>query len=65
MFGIERFKRTGKMKNDVMVSVLCPAYNHGKYIRDALEGFVTQKTNFKFEVIVHDDASADGTADTG
>lgn len=51
------------MINDIMVSVLCPAYNHGKYIRDALEGFVMQKTNFKFEVIVHDDASTDGTAD--
>lgn len=51
------------MKNDIMVSVLCTAYNHEKYIRDALEGFVKQKTNFKFEVIVHDDASTDGTAD--
>lgn len=45
-----------------MVSVYCLAYNHEPFIRDALEGFVNQKTNFKYEVIVHDDASTDGTA---
>lgn len=45
------------------VSVLCMTYNHEKYIRSALEGFVSQKTDFDYEVIVHDDASTDGTAD--
>lgn len=49
--------------NEIAVSVICNAYNHGKYIRDAMEGFVMQKTNFKFEVLVHDDASTDNTAD--
>lgn len=51
------------MKDEVKVSVICLAYNHEAYIRDALEGFVSQKTNFKFEVLIHDDASTDGTAD--
>ena len=51
------------MDNDVAVSVICNAFNHGKYIRDALNGFVMQKTDFKFEVLVHDDASKDDTAD--
>ena len=46
----------------VAVSVYCLAYNHEKTIRRALEGMVRQKTDFDFEVIVHDDASADGTA---
>lgn len=46
-----------------MVSIVCTAYNHEPYIRDCLEGFVNQKTNFKFEVIIHDDASTDKTAD--
>ena len=46
----------------IIVSIICTAYNHEKYIRDALEGFVMQKTNFRFEAIVHDDASTDGTA---
>ncbi len=45
------------------VSVICLAYNHEAYIRDALEGFVMQQTDFPFEVLVHDDASTDGTAD--
>ncbi len=47
----------------IAVSVVCNAYNHGKYIRDTLEGFVMQKTSFPFEVLVHDDASTDNTAD--
>lgn len=49
--------------NKPKVSVCCWTYNHGKFIRDALEGFVMQKTDFPFEVIVHDDASTDDTAD--
>ena len=44
------------------VTVVCTAYNHEKYIRDALNGFVSQRTSFPFEVIVHDDASTDQTA---
>lgn len=46
----------------LMVSIKCLAYNHEKFIRETLEGFVMQKTNFRFEAIVHDDASTDGTA---
>ena len=45
------------------VSVVCNAYNHEKYIRSALDGFVMQKTTFPFEVLVHDDASTDRTAE--
>lgn len=48
--------------DNIMVSVICLAYNHEKYIRQALEGFIMQKASFKFEVIVHDDASTDNTA---
>ena len=46
----------------ILVSVYCLTYNHEKYIRSALEGFVNQKTNFDYEVFVHDDASTDMTA---
>ena len=46
-----------------LVTVFCLAYNHEKYIRKTLEGFVKQKTSFKFKVLVHDDASTDGTQD--
>ena len=48
--------------NDILVSVICNAYNHEKYIAEALEGFVMQKTSFQYEVLVHDDASTDNTA---
>lgn len=49
--------------NGIKVSIICATYNHEKYIRKALESFVAQKTNFPFEVIVHDDASTDKTAE--
>lgn len=47
---------------EIMVSIICNAYNQEKYIADALEGFVSQKTDFAFEILVHDDASTDKTA---
>lgn len=46
-----------------LVFVLCMVYNHGPYLRQCLDGFVMQQTSFPFEVIVHDDASTDGSAD--
>lgn len=48
-------------KREITVSVLCATYNHEKYIARALEGFISQVTDFRFEVIVHEDASTDGT----
>lgn len=44
-----------------LVSVVCIAFNHEKYISEALDSFLDQITNFPFEVIVHDDCSTDGT----
>lgn len=49
--------------NDILVSVCCITYNQVFYIRQCLDGFLMQKTNFKFEVIIHDDCSTDGTTD--
>lgn len=46
-----------------LVSICCITYNHEKYITDAIESFLMQKTNFNFEIIIHDDASTDNTAD--
>lgn len=48
---------------EVVVSVCCITYNHEPYIRQCLDGFMMQKTTFPFEVLIHDDASTDGTAD--
>lgn len=45
-----------------LVAIQCITYNHENYLRDALEGFLMQKTDFPFVVIVHEDVSTDGTA---
>lgn len=45
------------------VSVIVLSYNQGGFIRRALDGFVMQKTAFPFEVLIHDDASTDASAD--
>lgn len=50
------------MDNSIRVSIICNTYNHEPYVENALKGFVSQKTNFGFEVLIHDDASTDGTA---
>lgn len=55
--------RDWSQKNNPLVAIKCTAYNHASYIKDTLEGFVIQKTNFPFIAIVHDDASTDGTAE--
>ena len=46
-----------------LVSIRCITYNHEKYISQCLDGFLMQETRFPFEVIVHDDASTDHTAE--
>lgn len=46
-----------------LVSICCITYNQEKYIRQCLDGFIMQKTDFEFEVIIHDDASTDSTAE--
>lgn len=47
--------------DEIMVSILMPAYNHEKYISQAIDSALTQKTSFKFEVLIHDDCSKDST----
>ena len=46
---------------DIKVSVICITYNQAEYIKDAINSFLMQKTNFSYEIIIHDDASTDGT----
>ncbi|HJC76143.1 glycosyltransferase [Alistipes sp.] len=49
------------MITEPLVSVCCLTYNHVKYVGQCLEGFACQKTNFPFEILIHDDASQDDT----
>ena len=46
-----------------LVSINCMTYNHKVFIRQCLDGFMMQKCSFDFEVLIHDDASTDGTQD--
>lgn len=45
----------------IEVSVYCPVYNQARYVRRCLDSLVNQKTTFRYEIVVHDDASTDGT----
>jgi len=51
------------LRNEILVSIICNTYNHENYIADAIESFLMQKTNFKYEIMIHDDASTDKTAE--
>lgn len=48
-------------EEQILVSINCITYNHREYIVQCLEGMLMQKTDFKFEILIHDDASIDGT----
>lgn len=52
-----------KSEEPIMVSVCCLVYNHEPFLRECFDGFVMQKTNFPIEILVHDDASTDHSAD--
>ena len=45
-----------------MVTVIAICYCHEKYLHTALDSVLAQETSFPFEVLVHDDASPDGSA---
>ena len=51
------------VSNEIVVSICCITYNHAPYIRQCLDGFMMQQTDFAFEVLIHDDASTDGTTE--
>lgn len=46
-----------------VATIWCFVYNHEKYLRQCLEGFVMQHTDFPFEAIVHDDVSTDSSVE--
>ena len=44
-----------------MVSIVCATYNHEKFIPDALNSILMQKTDFDFEVLIGEDCSTDNS----
>lgn len=48
---------------EIAVSIVCITYNQKKYVGKMLESLINQNTNFKYEILIHDDASYDGTQD--
>lgn len=47
--------------SETLLSVCCITYNHGKFISQAVDSFLMQRTDFKYEILVGDDCSTDGT----
>ena len=51
------------MVKSPLVTICCVTYNQDQFVADTLDGFIMQKTNFTFEVIISDDKSTDRTRD--
>lgn len=50
-------------KDEILVTVNMASYNHEKYIRQALDSVLMQEVSFRYEILITDDASTDGTAE--
>ena len=46
-------------KEEILVSVIMPVYNHEKYLRQAIDSVVNQRTEFKIELLIGEDYSTD------
>lgn len=49
------------MNKNPIVTILMPTYNHERYIPQAIESVLAQKTNYPYELLIHDDCSTDST----
>ena len=49
--------------DEVLVTIVCITFNQASYIECALNSFLSQVTTFPFEILIHDDASFDGTTE--
>jgi glycosyltransferase involved in cell wall biosynthesis len=59
----EEIRASWPKNSDICVSIGCITYNHEKYIEKSILSFLSQKTIFPFEILIHDDASTDRTAE--
>jgi glycosyltransferase involved in cell wall biosynthesis len=49
--------------SDYKFTVIMPNYNNAKYMRQAIDSVLFQKTNFPYQIIISDDQSTDGSVD--
>ncbi len=49
------------MNNDILVSIAMLTYNHEKYIKESIDSVINQNVNFRYEIVIGDDASLDNT----
>ncbi|MFA0358885.1 glycosyltransferase [Vibrio breoganii] len=45
----------------IYISCVCITFNQELYIRDAIDSFLAQVTEYRFEIVIHDDLSTDET----
>lgn len=63
LFSEEEYLNRWGRYDQPLVTIICLAFNHERYIEDAIRGFLIQDTQYPFEIILHDDASTDKTAE--
>ncbi|EQC1056702.1 TPA: glycosyltransferase [Providencia rettgeri] len=52
-----------KYTDKIYTTCICTAYNHENYIKDTLDSILAQKTEYRFELVIHDDKSTDNTTE--
>lgn len=52
---------TFRRDKEVLLTICVTTFNHARYIQPAMDSFLSQQTDFNFEILVHDDSSTDGT----
>ena len=62
-FNEQEIKKHWLYTDKIYISNVCITFNHRDYIRDTIDGFLAQETEYQFEIIIHDDLSTDGTRD--